>query len=174
MAQFFTGGTIWCSTAHYATSLRIDNGRIVAIDGQAQADDEIIDLQGRFLAPAFMDGHAHPLFAGRQAQGPLVNGLQTVAEILAEVKRFADENPHQPWIIGGAYEAAIVERGDFLATWLDQVVPDRPVVLRAVDHHTIWVNTKAIELAGITAATPDPEGGTIARNPDGTARGTLR
>jgi predicted amidohydrolase YtcJ len=174
VAKFFIGGTIWCSAGVQATSLRIDNGRIVAIDVQPQADDEIIDLQGKFLAPAFMDGHAHPLFAGRQAQGPLVNGLQTVDEILAEVKRFADTNPDQPWIIGGAYEAAIVERGDFLATWLDQVVPDRPVVLRAVDHHTIWVNSKAIEAAGITATTPDPDGGTIARNPDGTARGTLR
>lgn len=174
MAKFFTGGTIWCSTALYATSIRVDDSRITAIDDSPQPDDEIIDLQGRFLAPAFMDGHAHPLFAGRQAQGPLVNGLQTVDEILAEVKRFADAHPTQPWIIGGAYEAAIIERGDFLATWLDRVVPDRPVVLRAVDHHTIWVNSKALELAGITASTPDPDGGTIARNPDGTARGILR
>jgi predicted amidohydrolase YtcJ len=174
MAKFFTGGTIWCSMGVLASSLRIDKGKIVAIDEQAQPDDEVIDLQGRFLAPAFMDGHAHPLFAGRQSQGPLVNGLQSVREILDEVKRFADSHPDQPWIIGGAYEAAIIERGDFLATWLDEVVPDRPVVLRAVDHHTIWVNTKAIELAGITAATQDPDGGTIARNPDGSARGTLR
>ena len=174
MAKFFSGGTIWCSTGVLATSLRVEGGRIVAIDEKPGSDDEIINLQGKFLAPAFMDGHAHPLFAGRQAQGPLVNGLQTVDEILAEVKRFADQHPDQPWIIGGAYEAAIIERGDFLATWLDQVVPDRPVVLRAVDHHTIWVNSKAIELAGITATTLDPDGGTIARNPDGTARGTLR
>ena len=174
MAKFFTGGTIWCAEGVLATSLRIDKGLIVAIDEQPHPGDEVIDLQGRFLAPAFMDGHAHPLFAGRQAQGPLVNGLQTVKEICAEVKRFADAHPDQPWIIGGAYEAAIIDRGDFLATWLDEVVPDRPVVLRAVDHHTIWVNTRAIELAGITAATPDPDGGTIARNPDGSARGTLR
>lgn len=174
VAKFFTNGTIWCSLGVQARSLRIDQGMIVGLNEQPQPADQIIDLQGQFLAPAFMDGHAHPLFAGRQSQGPLVNSLQTVDEILAEVKRFADARPDQPWIIGGAYEAAIVERGDFLATWLDQVVPDRPVVLRAVDHHTIWVNTKAIELAGITAATPDPDGGTIARNPDGTARGTLR
>ena len=60
--------------------------------------------------PAFADGHAHPLFAGRESQGPKVNGLQSVAEIVAEVKRFADANPNSKWIIGGAYEAAIVER----------------------------------------------------------------
>jgi predicted amidohydrolase YtcJ len=174
MATYFTGGTIWCGLGVTAQSIRIDGQRIVSINSDPQSGDEIVHLGDHFLAPAFMDGHAHPLFAGRQAQGPLVNGLNTVEAMLAEVKRFADANPDQPWIIGGAYEAVVVERGDFLATWLDEVVPDRPVVLRAVDHHTIWVNTKALEIAGITANTPDPEGGSIARNADGSPRGTLR
>jgi len=144
------------------------------INGVAAAGDHVVDLEGAFLAPAFMDGHAHPLFGGREAQGPLINGLQTVSEMVAEVKRFADANPNSPWIIGGAYEAAVIAGGDFLASWLDEAVSDRPVVLQAVDHHTIWVNSKAIEIAGITADTKDPEGGTIARNLDGSARGTLR
>jgi predicted amidohydrolase YtcJ len=174
MSQYFSLGTIWCGAGEYATSLRIDNGVIVELNGEPSKGDEIVDLHGGFLAPAFMDGHAHPLFAGRESQGPLVNGLQTVAEMVAEVKRFADQNPDAEWIIGGAYEAAVIERGDFLATWLDEVVSDRPVVLQAVDHHTIWVNSKALEIAGITAATAEPEGGTIARNPDGSPRGTLR
>ena len=174
MATFFGGGTIWCSYGRFANSVRIDGEKIVELDGSSHRGDEIVDLQGGFLAPAFMDGHAHPLFGGRESQGPLVNGLQPVAEMVAEVKRFAEANPNKPWIIGGAYEAAAVTGGDFLASWLDEVVNNRPVVLQAVDHHTIWVNSKAIEVAGITAATVDPDGGTIARNPDGTARGTLR
>ena len=174
MAKFFSGGTIWCGIGTFAQSVRVDSGKVVELDGVASAGDEIIDLNGGFLAPAFMDGHAHPLFGGREAQGPLVNGLQTVAEIVREVKRFADANPSVAWIIGGAYEAAIVGGGDFLADWLDEAVSDRPVVLQAVDHHTIWVNSKALEIAGISAATVDPDGGSIARNPDGSARGTLR
>jgi len=174
VATFFSGGTIWCGIGCVADSLRIDGEKIVEINGVAHAGDEVVDLAGAFLAPAFMDGHAHPLFGGREAQGPLVNGLQTVAEMVAEVKRFADANPNTPWIVGGAYEAAAVAGGDFLATWLDEVVSDRPVVLQAVDHHTIWVNSKALESAGITAATADPDGGSIARNHDGSARGTLR
>ena len=174
MATFFSGGTIWCGIGCLADSVRIDGEKIVEINGVAQPGDNVVDLKGAFLAPAFMDGHAHPLFGGREAKGPLVNGLQTVAEMVAEVKRFAEANPNTPWIVGGAYEAAAVAGGDFLATWLDEVVSDRPVVLQAVDHHTIWVNSKAIEIAGITAATVDPDGGTIARNPDGSARGTLR
>lgn len=174
MAKFFSGGTIWCGVGSVAQSVRVDGGKIVEINGAAYPGDEVLDLQGGFLAPAFMDGHAHPLFAGRESQGPLVNGLQTVAEMLAEVKRFADANPNTPWIVGGAYEAAVVAGGDFLASWLDEAVSDRPVVLQAVDHHTIWVNSKALEIAGLTADTKDPDGGTIARNPDGSARGTLR
>lgn len=174
MASYFTGGTIWCERGKIATSIRVSNAIIAEIDGAPCDGDEIIDLQGGFLAPSFLDGHAHPLFAGREAQGPLVNGLQSVSEIQAEVKRFATSNPQAPWIIGGAYEAAIVERGDFLAEWLDEVVTDRPVVLQAVDHHTIWVNSKALEIASITKDTRDPEGGTIARNSDGSPRGTLR
>lgn len=174
MATYFTGGTIWQRAGKYSQSIRIEDGVIIEINGQPQAGDEVIDLQGTFLSPSLMDGHAHPLFAGRESQGPKVNGLQSVDEIVAEVKRFAEANPDTPWIIGGAYEAAIIERGDFLASWLDEVVSDRPVILHAVDHHTIWVNRKALEVGGITSETKDPDGGTIARNADGSPRGTLR
>lgn len=174
MGIYFTGGEIWRSRGQYASSLRIENGKVSELDCPAHDGDQVVDLQGGFLSPAFMDGHAHPLFAGREAQGPLLNSLQSVEEMVAEVKRFAEANPEVPWIIGGAYEASVIERGDFLATWLDEVVSDRPVVLHAVDHHTIWVNSKALEIAGITSTTSDPAGGTIARSSDGSPRGTLR
>ena len=158
------------------SDILIENGRVLALgsDAIAESADQTIDLAGAFVMPAFADGHAHPLFAGREAQGPKVNGLQSVAEIVAEVKSFADANPDSKWIIGGAYEAALIERGDFDAHWLDEAVSDRPVVLHAVDHHTIWVNSKALEVAGITAATKDPDGGTIARRDDSSPKGTLR
>lgn len=174
MGTYFTGGTIWCGFKEKAASIRIENGLITQTNLPVQEGDEVIDLEGGFLAPAFLDGHAHPLFAGREAQGPQLNGLTSVEEMLAEVKRFADTNTSSEWIIGGAYEAVAVAGGDFLATWLDSVVSDRPVVLHAVDHHTVWVNSKALDIAGITEFTPDPEGGTIARNDDGSPRGTLR
>lgn len=174
MSTYFSGGTIWASYGKTLDSLRIEDGKIVGVNCDPLPGDDVVDLNGKFLAPAFIDGHAHPLFGGREGQGPQVNGLQTIEAIVAEVKKFADANPDKPWIIGGAYEAAIIERGDFLATWLDEVVSERPVVLHAADHHTIWVNSKALEVSGITAATADPDGGTIARNEDGSPRGTLR
>ena len=176
MKTLLRNGSVWVGIGQLTDALLFENGRVLGHGAAALtgAADEIIDLEGKFLMPAFADGHAHPLFAGREAQGPKVNGLQTVAEIVAEVKRFAAANPNSKWIIGGAYEAAIVERGDFDATWLDAAVSDRPVVLHAVDHHTIWVNSKALEVAGINLETSDPDGGTIARREDGSPKGTLR
>ena len=168
--------TVWAGIGQLTDALLIKDGRVLALGSNAlsASADQTIDLAGAFVMPAFADGHAHPLFAGRESQGPKVNGLQSVAEIAAEVKRFADANPNSKWIIGGAYEAAIVERGDFEAKWLDEAVSDRPVVLHAVDHHTIWVNSKALEIAGITSKSQDPDGGTIARRDDGSPKGTLR
>lgn len=172
----FVNCSVWSSHGQLSNGLLIENERVIALGSQANAAgaDRVIDLAGAFVMPAFADGHAHPLFAGRESQGPKVNGLQSVAEIIAEVKRFAESNPYSKWIIGGAYEAAVIERGDFDANWLDEAVSDRPVVLHAVDHHTIWVNSKALEVAGITAATKDPDGGTIARRDDRSPKGTLR
>ena len=155
--------------------LAIEDGRIVATGPSAlELSGEVIDLSGGFLMPGFIDGHAHPIFAGREARGPKVNNLQSVSEIKSEVARYARENPNESWIIGGAYEAAIISCGDFDAHWLDEVVSDRPVVLHAVDHHTIWINSKALEISGINAGTKDPDGGTIARRQDGSPKGTLR
>src|SRR5690606_34119778 len=108
------------------------------------------------------------------------------------VGRWAAEHPGAEWIVGGSYDPAIAPRGEFDGRVLDAAVPDRPVVLRAYDYHTVWVNSEAlrragipadtpdpargpvVRRAGITADTPDPDGGTIVRRADGTPMGTLR
>ncbi len=166
---------MWSAGLGVFEGLAIENGLIVATGPAAlELPGEVIDLADGFLTPGFIDGHAHPIFAGREARGPKVKNLQSIDEIKKEVARYAKESPNESWIIGGAYEAAIISGGDFDAHWLDEVVSDRPVVLHAVDHHTIWVNSKALEIAGINANTPNPDGGTIARREDGSPKGTLR
>jgi len=176
MSTLYTNARFWSSGQEIFHDLLVKDSIIIATGEQTKefTAETTIDLNGAFVIPAFLDGHAHPIFAGREAAGPKINGINSIEEIKAQVKAFAQANPTTPWIIGGAYEAAIIEGGDFDAKWLDEVVSDRPVVLHAVDHHTIWVNSKAIELSGITSATKDPQGGTIARNSDGCAKGTLR
>ena len=176
MKTLFTNGEIWCTRSTYTDAVLVESGKVVALgdDALQAGNDEVIDLGGKFLAPGFIDAHAHPLFAGRESQGPNVNGLQSVAEIVAAVRTYIANNPGAAWVIGGAYEASVVAGGDFEAASLDEASRDIPIVLHAVDHHTVWVNSKALEVAGITKATVDPDGGTIARYSDGSPKGTLR
>lgn len=157
-----------------AHSLRIDGGLITDINGEPSPGDELVDANGKIVFPSFGDGHAHPVFGGYEFLGPQLKGIEELDGLLDSVKRFAEANPSAEWIVGGSYESWIVQNGEFDARWLDSVVPDRPVVLRANDYHTVWCNTKALEIAGITSTTPDPELGWIVRREDGSPLGTLR
>jgi predicted amidohydrolase YtcJ len=181
----FTNGTIWRGEGQADTdAVLIDGGVVIAIGSEATAQatassettqpTTTVDLEGGFLMPSFGDGHAHPLFGGLEEFGPRVRAAHSVEEIVAEVKRFAEANPEQEWIVGASYDGSLAPNGLFDARWLDEAVSDRPVVLRAWDYHTVWCNSKALELAGITADTPEPELGEIPRRDDGTPLGTLR
>ncbi len=173
----FTGGTIWTGTADTDALLVVD-GTVRSVGEQARrdvpADAGRVDLDGGFLMPSFGDGHAHPLYGGQEAAGPAIRPCRSVDEILAAVRRYADEHPDQEWITGASYDGSLAPEGLFDARWLDAVVPDRPVVLRAWDYHTVWCNTAALDRAAITADTPDPVLGEIPHRPDGTVLGTLR
>lgn len=124
-----------------------------------------------FSYPAFRDGHAHPLFAGREALGPNLTGLGSIDEITQQVGSWAQKNPGD-WIVGGAYDRSLAKT--FLAKWLDAVVPDRPVVLHASDHHTIWVNSEALRRAGVIEKFPEVEIGHADLDERGRPTGTLR
>ncbi|KRD07014.1 amidohydrolase [Mycobacterium sp. Root265] len=175
MSILFSGGTIWTGT-DTTDALLVSDGLVVAVGAQAHASgaDERVDLAGGFLMPSFGDGHAHPLYGGLESVGPQVRPCTSVDEIVAAVKTYADAHPDQEWIVGASYDGSLVEGGLFDARWLDAAVPDRPVVLRAWDYHTFWVNSAALRLAGITADTPDPVLGEIPRRADGSVLGTLR
>lgn len=176
-ATLFSGGTIWTGS-HDVDALLVSDGVVSAVGDEARAKApvgvETVDLGGGFLMPSFGDGHAHPLYGGLEAAGPEVRPCRSVDEILATVKRYADDNPDEEWIVGASYDGSLAPEGLFDARWLDSVVPDRPVVLRAWDYHTVWCNTAAIERAGIRPDTPDPVLGEIPHRPDGSVLGTLR
>ena len=154
----FTGGVIWTGEQD-SDALFVDDGVVRAVGDQARelasaAGADEVDLDGGFLMPSFGDGHAHPLYGGLEAVGPAVRPCQSVDEIVSAVKQFADDHPDEEWIIGASYDGSLAPGGLFDARWLDAAVPDRPVVLRAWDYHTVWCNTAAIERAGITAGHP--------------------
>jgi predicted amidohydrolase YtcJ len=177
----FTNGTILASyraDAAEHTAAAIEDGRVIALGADALAlrgrADETVDLAGGVLAPAFGDGHAHPVQGGLEKLGPQVRACASVAEIVACVKEWADAHPAQEWIYGGSYDATLAPEGMFDARWLDEAVPDRPVVLRAWDYHTVWCNTEALRRAGIDAHTPEPALGRIPRREDGAPLGILQ
>jgi predicted amidohydrolase YtcJ len=173
MAIVFTGGTIRIDgRTSDADRLVVVDG-VVAEPGHPVPDDaEHIDLDGGLLLPAFGDGHVHPLLAGRERTGPALRDATNVAEIVDRVRAWAAASD-APWLVGGSYDATIVDGGLFDARWLDAAVPDRPVVLHAWDYHTAWVNTAALRAGGVDAETPDPALGRIVRRDDGSPSGTL-
>ncbi|MBB3601015.1 hypothetical protein FHT40_000648 [Mycolicibacterium sp. BK556] len=178
-STLFSGGVVWTGTGSDVDAVLVTDGVVRAVGAQArelagEIDCEHVDLDGGFLMPSFGDGHAHPLYGGLEAVGPAVRGCGTIDEIVTAVKVYAEENPDEEWIVGASYDGSLAEGGLFDARWLDAAVPDRPVVLRAWDYHTIWCNTAAIERAGITAETPDPVLGEIPHRADGSVLGTLR
>ena len=169
-ARVFTGN----SSNPWAHSVRVVDGKVVALDSEPDGADDLIDAGGKVVLSSFGDGHAHPVFGGYEFLGPQLKGVDGVDGIVESVGRFAAAHPELEWIVGGSYESWLTPNGEFDARWLDEVVPDRPVVLRATDYHTVWCNSKALEIAGITAETPDPALGWIVRRPDGSPMGTLR
>lgn len=164
--------TVFHGAANLARLVVVD-GRVVDAAAPLPDDTEMIDVAGGYLGPAFGDGHAHLQQAGREAAGPQIRTAGSVAEIVESVGAWAADRPELPWIVGASYDATLAPGGHFDARWLDEAVPDRPVVLRAWDYHTVWCNSRALELAGITAVTPDPADGIIVRRPDGSPLGTL-
>ncbi len=158
-------------------AIAFDQSGIVAFDDAVfNLDVEIEELGTNFLTSAFMDGHAHPLFAGREELGPVVTHAKSVAEIQTIVGDWLKTNQTPHWAVGGAYDRSIVDGGIFLATWLDEVSGDRPVVLHGSDHHTLWANTAAMQLAGVSESAPLVSVGAIdvdaSRRPTGVFRET--
>jgi len=90
-----------------------------------------------------------------------------------KIRAYADANRDDPWIVGGGWSMAAFPGGLPRRERLDEVVPDRPVFLPNRDHHGAWVNSRALDLAGIDATTPDPADGRIERDPDGSPTGVL-
>jgi predicted amidohydrolase YtcJ len=172
-----TGGRIWFGGECRSGTLTIAGGIIKSLQfGSSRRRDagDAIDLQGSAVLPGFADGHAHPIFGGTEpAQAP-IRAARTIDEVQQAVGRWASENASAEWVQGGGYNPAMTPDGCFAAAWLDEVVPDRPVVLRAEDYHTVWCNSEALRRAGIDETTPDPPNGRIVRDSSGRPLGTLR
>ena len=177
----FVGGGVYTldPARPWAAAVAVRNGRIVHVGGEAETRElagpgtEVIDLAGRMLLPGFQDAHAHPLLGGTERLQCDLSGSQTLAAYRDLVAAYASRHPEPDWILGGGWWMAAFPGGTPDRRDLDAIVPDRPVFLVNRDHHGAWVNSRALELAGITRDTPDPADGRIERDQDGEPTGAL-
>ncbi|WP_253888034.1 amidohydrolase [Actinokineospora diospyrosa] len=153
-----------------ATSLAISGGRVVALDaeGQVGPGTEVRDLGGAFVMPGLIDVHNHHALAGRAELFELTFGGELGFDgVLDAVRRWARGLGPDEWVVGGAWASTLVDAlsRESARAALDEAAGGRPVALSDDSRHNKWVNTRALELAGVTAATPDPAGGVIVRDP---------
>ena len=177
----FTGGTVftsgWERSKHQDVAVRA--GEIVAVGEPGSLDElrhsatEVVDLTSRMLLPGFQDSHVHPVQAGVELLQCDLTRASDAEDCLRIIGEYAASHPDEPWILGAGWSMEFFLGGTPTREALDRVVPDRPVALSNRDHHGIWVNTRALELAGITDRTPDPTDGRIERDAGGAASGTL-
>ena len=174
-ATLFTNGALFDGHRYVGPgAVLVRDGRIVETGRGLDGDGaEIVDLQGGLIAPGFVDAHVHPIQGGLERLRCDLSEGTTREEYLASIAAYAAARPDVEWILGGGWAMPAFPGGTPLATDLDTVVPDRPVFLPNRDHHGAWVNSKALELAGLDRHTPDPPDGRIERNADGNPSGTL-
>ena len=164
-----------------AEALAVDDGRIVAVGSRADVEPAVrpgtrfVDLGGRTLVPGFNDAHAHAWKLGQLLTGVLdVRGVDSLAALQHALRTFASRRPESAWLQARGYnEALMKERRQPTRADLDAAAADRPVFLTRVCGHAAVANSRALELAGVGAATEPPSGGRLERGPDGQPTGLL-
>ena len=163
-----------------ASAVAVRDGRIVAVGSDAAVAPlagprtRVIDLRGRTVTPGFGDAHCHALTSGLEMLACDLTGKHGLDAYSVAIAAYAAAHPERPWITGGGWSMSDFPGGIPQREDLDRLVPDRPASLSSRDGHTIWVNSRALDLAGVTAETPDPDGGRIERDQDGRAVGALQ
>jgi predicted amidohydrolase YtcJ len=177
----FVGGGVYTVDAarSWARAAAVEGGRIVAVGTEdeirslAGGGTEIVDLSGKMLVPGFQDAHVHPVLGGLDMIQCDLHDLSTQEDYLLAVKTYAGNHPEREWVLGGGWAMDVFPGGTPSKGLLDAIVPDRCIYLPNRDGHSAWVNSRALERAGITRDTPDPDDGRIERTADGEPSGTL-
>ena len=166
-----TGARVRLGAGRFASGLAVSGDRIMAIGdaadvlGLATSSTRVVQATGKLVLPGFQDSHIHAPFAGRNRLHVWLNDLLGRDAYLARIREYADAHPDDEWIVGGGWAMECFPRGLPTKEDLDAAVPDRPVFLFNKDVHGAWVNSRALEVGGITKDTADPSDGRIERDP---------
>jgi predicted amidohydrolase YtcJ len=165
----------------WRSAMDVRGERIVRIGTGKQAKPwpragaKVIDLRGRTVLPGLYDMHVHPVLQAKGDEGrcriPQDAGPQRLLELVTACVKAAKPGE---WVSGGQWQASLMSGTPITTATLDAVSPDNPVMLYDVSGHSVWANSRAMALAGITSATPNPEGGIIERDAAGVPTGILR
>src|SRR5262249_1422412 len=137
------------------------------------AQTRVEDLRGRVLLPSFFDSHSHLIWSATQLEDVDLSSATTVDELLQPIRAKVTATPKEPWVRGIGWALALFD-GKLNKAQLDAIVPNQAVYMESDDSHSAWVNSKALAVAGITAATVDPPGGHIEKDGQGMPTGVLR
>lgn len=156
-----TNARIWTGDPKHpwAEAVAIEGNTILAVGTNKQVaalagkNTRRINLAGRFVMPGFNDAHIHFLGGALRLSEVDLNDASSLEEIERRVAQFARENPDAPWVLGFGWQYSSLPGRLPTRADLDAIVPDRPAFLTAYDGHTAWVNSKALELAGVSAET---------------------
>lgn len=149
------------------------------VEAYIQDDTNVIDASGAFLSPGFIDSHIHaPGMWCDRLFAISLEDMTTNEEYLSAIKEFVDAHPDAEFYSGrpfmlNAYQLEDGSNPGPQASDLDAICADKPIMISDVSGHVMWVNSKALEIAGITAETPNPEGGVIYRDSNGNPSGCL-
>ena len=173
------------SESEVASAIAIAGNKIVYVGDDSGIDafvgdtTQVIDLDGKFVSPGFIDGHIHaPGNWFTKLYQIDLTGLSTNEEYLEAIRSFVEAHPDEEGYIGSpfmlnAYQLPDGSNPGPSKEDLDAICPDKPMLIHDVSYHAAWVNSKAFEMAGVTADTPDPEGGLFYRNEKGEPSGCV-
>jgi predicted amidohydrolase YtcJ len=175
------GGRVYSGAGTFHEALAIGGNRIVAVGRTADLErwkgphTEVIDARGRAIVAGFNDSHVHFVNGGLALQELDLSGVTTLREVQARITAFAQRKPDASWVRGRGWLYSPFPGGLPTRQQLDEVVRDRPAIMVCYDGHSVWVNSKALTLAGITKDTPDPKNGVIVKDPNtGEPTGVLK
>ena len=158
----YTNGKIYTvnEAQPWAEAVAIKDGKFIKVGASEEVEaftgenTNVVDLKGQFVMPGVFDLHAHPFITPWYGDMNLqLVGADSKEKILDMVKKYSIENPDKEWIIGGQWLLGIFPENSPRKEWLDDIVPDRPVALLDQTGHGMWLNSKALELAGISKDT---------------------
>lgn len=178
-----TGGRVWTADPNgeggEPTAIAVRDGRIAAVGSDFRIAEWIgpetrrVALEGRRVIPGLADNHTHFLDGGFELSGVQLRDADTPDEFVTRVGRFASDHPGE-WMTGGQWDHELWGGELPHRDWIDSVTAQTPVFVQRLDGHMGLANSRALGLAGITASTLDPDGGTIVRDADGRATGVLK